>query len=111
MSINKRKIGNTDLGISELGMGTAPIGGWPIEVNENEAFVTLDRAWKRGIRYFDTAPLYGSGMAEHRLGKFLKNIKSKTGRNVPHTLSKATNIFISEEKNIVIVRESSSNRL
>ena len=40
--INKRKIGNTDLTISELSMGTAPIGGWPIEVSANQAYDTLD---------------------------------------------------------------------
>ena len=73
MNINKRKIGNSDLEISELGMGTAPIGGWPTAVNEEQAFNTLDRAWTKGIRYFDTAPLYGSGMAEQRLGNFLKD--------------------------------------
>ena len=38
MKINKRKIGNTNIEVSELGMGTAPIGGWPIEVSENDAF-------------------------------------------------------------------------
>ena len=36
MKINKRKIGNTNIEVTELGMGTAPIGGWPIEVNEND---------------------------------------------------------------------------
>ena len=56
MKINKRKIGNTNIEVTELGMGTAPIGGWPIEVSENEAFNTLERAWEKGIRYFDTAP-------------------------------------------------------
>ena len=77
MKINKRKIGNTNIEITELGMGTAPIGGWPIEVSENDAFNTLERAWEKGIRYFDTAPLYGSGMAEERLGKFIKNKNRK----------------------------------
>ena len=73
--INKRKIGNTNLEVSELSMGTAPIGGWPIAVNEQQAFETLRTAWHKGIRYYDTAPLYGSGMAEERLGNFLKNHK------------------------------------
>ena len=73
--IKKRKIGNTNLEVSELSMGTAPIGGWPIAVNEQDALETLTTAWDVGIRYYDTAPLYGSGMAEKRLGKFLKNQK------------------------------------
>ncbi|HIC76565.1 MAG TPA: aldo/keto reductase, partial [Candidatus Dadabacteria bacterium] len=57
MKINKRKIGNTNIEVTELGMGTATIGGWPIEVSENDALSTLERAWEKGIRYFDTAPL------------------------------------------------------
>ena len=73
--IIKRKIGNTNLKVSELGMGTAPIGGWPIAINAEDARETLSTAWDKGIRYFDTAPLYGSGMAEERLGNFLINKK------------------------------------
>ena len=102
MKIKNRKIGNTDLEISELGIGTAPIGGWPIEVTEDQAFNTLGRAWNRGIRYFDTAPLYGSGMAEQRLGIFLKDksrndfaIATKVGRVIVNThSSKAAEKFI-----------------
>ena len=78
--------------ISELSMGTAPIGGWPKEVSANQAYDTLDKAWSIGIRYFDTAPLYGSGMAEYRLGNFLKDknrnefsIATKVGRLVVNT--------------------------
>ena len=70
--IKKRRIGNTDLEVSELSMGTAPIGGWPVAVNSDQAQKTLNTAWEKGIRYFDTAPLYGSGMAERRLGQLLK---------------------------------------
>ena len=45
MTIKKRKIGNTNLEITELGMGTAPIGGWPIEVSENDATILLSPAY------------------------------------------------------------------
>ena len=90
--IKKRKIGNSNLEVSELSMGTAPIGGWPIAVNAEQAHETLVTAWDKGIRYYDTAPLYGSGMAEQRLGSFLKNKKredfvvaTKVGRLVVHT--------------------------
>ena len=58
--IKKRKIGNTNLQVSELGMGTAPIGGWPVAVNSIKANEALSSAWNMGIRYYDTAPLYGS---------------------------------------------------
>ena len=71
--INKRKIGKLDLEVTEIGMGTAPLGGWPEAVHEKDASDTLETAWEQGIRYFDTAPLYGSGMAEIRVGNFLEN--------------------------------------
>ena len=103
--IRTRKIGNTNLAVSELSMGTAPIGGWPIEVNAQQAFETLDTAWNKGIRYFDTAPLYGSGMAEERLGKFLKNkkreefvISTKVGRLVV-TSEKGSQSFKGQDPN------------
>ena len=90
--INKRKISSSNLQVSELSMGTAPIGGWPILVSEQQALETLAASWEKGIRYYDTAPLYGSGMAEERLGIFLKNkkreeftISTKVGRLVVHS--------------------------
>ncbi len=94
MIINKRKIGKTNLEVSELGFGTAPLGGWPIEVTDKSANDTLETAWMRGVRYFDTAPLYGSGMSEIRLGKFLQTqkrsdfvISTKVGRIIVDTYS------------------------
>ena len=55
MTIKKRKIGNTNLEITELGFGTAPLGGWPIEVSENDALSTLERAWEKGCLLY-TSP-------------------------------------------------------
>jgi D-threo-aldose 1-dehydrogenase len=52
-------------------LGTAPIGGLFSEVDEDVALATIDAAWNGGIRFFDTAPLYGHGLAEERLGKAL----------------------------------------
>ena len=75
--IKKRKIGKTDIELSELGFGCAPLGGWPVAVSDNDANIALEAAWSKGIRYFDTAPLYGSGMSERRLGNFLQNQKFK----------------------------------
>ena len=65
MILNKRKIGNTSLEVSELGFGGAPIGGWPTLVTEDDAYSTVKAAWDNGIRYFDTAPLYGSGTVSY----------------------------------------------
>jgi D-threo-aldose 1-dehydrogenase len=54
-----------------IGLGTAPIGGLYAPVDEDTARATLNRAWALGLRAFDTAPYYGSGLAERRLGAFL----------------------------------------
>ncbi|MGQ0515889.1 aldo/keto reductase, partial [Bacillus sp. D-CC] len=47
-----------------LGFGTAPLGNMYRNIPEEEAIATVDAAWDNGVRYFDTAPLYGSGLAE-----------------------------------------------
>jgi D-threo-aldose 1-dehydrogenase len=56
---------------SRLGLGTAPLGNLYAEVSDEDALSTIDAAWAAGIRVFDTAPLYGHGLAERRLGAAL----------------------------------------
>jgi D-threo-aldose 1-dehydrogenase len=51
------------IALGRLGLGTAPIAGLYAAVDEETARATVDRAWELGVRYFDTAPLYGSGLA------------------------------------------------
>ena len=105
--IKKRKIGNTNIEVSELGFGCAPLGGWPVAVSDQDANISLETAWSRGIRYFDTAPLYGSGMSEKRLGNFLQKqqreefvISTKVGRLIVDTeKSKAAEKFVGSPKN------------
>ena len=68
-----------------LSFGTAGLGGLYRPVSEAEAEAVLDAAWTAGLRYFDTAPHYGHGMAEHRLGRFLRDregwvLSTKVGR-------------------------------
>lgn len=63
------------LAFTELGLGTAPLGNLYRAVTEKEADATFDAAWKAGIRYFDTAPLYGLGLSETRLNRFLRGRK------------------------------------
>lgn len=60
---------------TELGFGTAPIGNLYRALSEREARTTLDAAWEVGCRMFDTAPLYGLGLAESRLNGFLREKK------------------------------------
>jgi D-threo-aldose 1-dehydrogenase len=61
----------TDLALGRIGLGTAPLGNLYAEVTEEDARATVDAAWDAGIRLFDTAPLYGHGLAERRLGAAL----------------------------------------
>jgi D-threo-aldose 1-dehydrogenase len=60
------------LSLSRLGLGTAPLGGLYESVSDEKAYAVVDRAWSLGLRFFDTAPLYGSGLAERRLGAALR---------------------------------------
>ena len=69
------------------GLGTAPLGGLFEAVSDETAHETFELAWERGIRFFDTAPLYGLGLSEQRLGRFLADkprddyvLASKVGR-------------------------------
>ena len=81
------RLGRTALSVTRFGLGTAPLAGLFEEVAEDDAVAVIERAWDAGIRLFDTAPLYGHGLAEIRLGKVLKNkprdefiLASKVGR-------------------------------
>jgi D-threo-aldose 1-dehydrogenase len=56
---------------SPLGFGTAPLGNMFRHVADDEAAATVGAAWQSGTRFFDTAPFYGAGLAEIRLGKEL----------------------------------------
>lgn len=64
-------IGRTDVRVSALGLGTTALANMYAAVDPADASATLDAAWDQGIRYIDTAPAYGSGLAEQRLGAWL----------------------------------------
>lgn len=64
-------LGSTGLRITTLGLGTAPLGGLYQPVSDEAAEATIARAWDLGLRFFDTAPQYGNGLSERRLGSFL----------------------------------------
>ncbi|WP_407159003.1 aldo/keto reductase [Bradyrhizobium sp. STM 3557] len=66
------QIGRSGLEVTRLGLGTAPLGGLFAAVSDADAEATIAQAWSLGVRYFDTAPLYGFGLAEQRLGHFLR---------------------------------------
>ncbi|MDQ6917881.1 MAG: aldo/keto reductase [Candidatus Dormibacteraeota bacterium] len=68
------RLGRTGLQITALSFGTAPIGNLFEAVTDDEALAALEVAWNSGIRFFDTAPLYGHGLSEARVGRFLRGI-------------------------------------
>lgn len=81
------EIGRRGLWLTRLGLGTAPLGGLFRPTDEGAALETVERAYALGLRYFDTAPLYGYGLAEERLGRILRGkprnsfvISTKVGR-------------------------------
>lgn len=85
MSMKTRPVGQTGLSVTELSFGCASIGNLYREVSEAEATAVLTCAWEAGIRYFDTAPHYGRGLSEERLGRFLAGrqgatVSTKVGR-------------------------------
>jgi len=72
-----------------MGFGTAPLGNMFRAIPEEEAMATVDAVWDQGVRYFDTAPFYGSGLSEIRLGEALAKhprdqyvLSTKVGRLV-----------------------------
>ncbi|MFQ3543031.1 aldo/keto reductase [Halobacillus rhizosphaerae] len=92
-----------------VGLGTAPLGNMFREVPEEEAQTTIQTAWDQGVRYFDTAPFYGAGLAEMRLGKALSNynrddylLSTKVGRYVLDEEENKEGLFQYARKNKVI---------
>ncbi|WP_171180130.1 aldo/keto reductase [Ruegeria sp. HKCCD8929] len=83
----KVKFGRVDLEVTSFGFGTAPIGNIFREIDEETSDAMIQSAWDAGVRYYDTAPMYGHGLSELRTGQGLrwKNrddyvLSSKVGR-------------------------------
>ena len=74
-NLNKRKLGNTDVELTSLGLGTSHLGGPGVAVPFEQFEAVVLEAYNRGVRYFDTAPLYGLGKSEHSLGHILRTHK------------------------------------
>ncbi|WP_368497162.1 aldo/keto reductase [Herbiconiux sp. A18JL235] len=82
--------------VSEVGFGAAQLGNLYRETSDEEAAAAVDTAWEGGIRYFDTAPHYGLGLSERRLGAALRGrprdelvISTKVGRLLVPTPERA----------------------
>ena len=85
--MDERTLARTGLRVTELGFGAASLGNLFRETTDAEAEAAVDGAWALGIRYFDTAPHYGLGLSERRIGRALRKyprdeyvISTKVGR-------------------------------
>jgi D-threo-aldose 1-dehydrogenase len=83
------RLGRSAVEVSALSFGAAAIGNLYTEVGEEQAHEAVEAAWQRGIRYFDTAPHYGLGLSERRLGAALREhprdrytVSTKVGRRL-----------------------------
>ncbi|WNI20880.1 aldo/keto reductase [Streptomyces sp. ITFR-16] len=85
--MRRNRLGNSAVEVTELSFGAAAIGNLFREVDPAEATAAVDAAWDEGVRYFDTAPHYGLGLSERRLGEALRDrprdsytLSTKVGR-------------------------------
>ncbi|HUS98178.1 MAG TPA: aldo/keto reductase [Hyphomicrobiaceae bacterium] len=86
-ALPKRPLGRTGIEVTALGFGSAPLGDIYEILDDDAAIRTVERAADNGITLFDTAPLYGQGSAEHRVGTALRRqpqgsfvLSTKVGR-------------------------------
>ena len=86
---NTKRLGRVDLDVTAFGFGTAPVGNIFREIDEETSDAMFQRSWDRGIRYYDTAPMYGHGLSELRTGHSLRwkdrdqyVLSSKVGRRL-----------------------------
>ena len=87
MTMRQIPLGRTGMQVSEMVFGGAPIGGLFEPVSDDQAAAALAAAWTAGIRAFDTAPHYGVGLSEQRIGMFLAGrngfvLSTKVGRRL-----------------------------
>ncbi len=85
--MRRSSVGSTGVNVTALGFGAAPIGNLYRPIDDETAHLAVAAGWEGGIRYFDTAPHYGLGLSERRLGVALQDypraeftISTKVGR-------------------------------
>ena len=85
--IERVRLGRSDVHVTRLMLGCAPLAGMYAPVKAQQAQAVLEASWDEGIRAFDTAPRYGAGLSEERLGAFLAGqssaeavVSTKVGR-------------------------------
>jgi D-threo-aldose 1-dehydrogenase len=73
-AVPRRALGRTRLQVSVLGFGTAPLGDLFVQLDDETAIGTVERAFELGINLLDSSPLYGHGLAEHRCGAAIRRV-------------------------------------
>lgn len=68
----KRKFGRVDLDVTAFAFGTAPVGNIFAEIDEDTSTAMFETSWQAGVRFYDTAPMYGHGLSEIRTGQALR---------------------------------------
>ena len=97
--MQKRKLGNTNIHLSSLGFGAAPIGDLFENLDERSCYDILENAFNSNFNLFDTSPFYGNGLSEHRTGNFLKTVEEES-----YFLSTKVGRYLTPEKNQKIDR-------
>ena len=72
--MNNRNLGKTNINLNAIGFGGAPLGDLFENLEEPNCFELLKKCYEENINLYDTSPLYGYGLSEHRLGNFLKTV-------------------------------------
>ncbi|AQR73451.1 aldo/keto reductase [Sphingomonas sp. LM7] len=96
--IASRRLGNTSLHLPELGFGTAPLGNLFRAVSDADAAATIAAALAAGMRFADTAPYYGFGLAEARLGVGLRGEHAIVSTKVGRLLEPVADAALPEER-------------
>src|SRR5262245_22094871 len=106
---NRVALGTSSVRVTRMGLGTVPLGGLYTHIQAEEGLDIVRHAVEAGIGYLDTAPQYGSGLAERRLAKVLPEferddlvVATKAGRLIRPTSLASTSMRI--------VRETIDNR-
>ncbi len=116
MAIEKRMVGRTGIEVTAWGMGCAPLGGVGDRISNETSDAILNAAWDKGIRYFDTAPLYGHGLSEKRVGRILSGksrdefvLSTKIGRLLVPEMEGTRDKNMRDSENLAIRYDYSSD--
>lgn len=107
----RRAVANTGLTVTALGVGSAPLGGLYAPVATNDALEMLNAAWDAGIRYFDTAPMYGNGRSEHLVGHVVRERAEAEGERTFTLSTKVGRLMTTQRAGRILPPEPPKNPL